>query len=209
MPRKDRPKAEPQTRIGPQGEFATCGAHKKDGAGLCRNPAGMGTDHLGYGTCKYHMGCTPAVARGAHRALLADKVDEMKRLGVVPANANPEEVLLQEVARAAGAVAYFDDLVAALEEDELLSPRGIVLTEMWNEQRRLLAQTAKSVVQAGLAKRTVQVQETQAALLVQIVLAVIGSPELSLDSEQQSIARRLVASQLRALPTAVLDTTAA
>jgi hypothetical protein len=36
-----------------------CGAQRRSG-GTCRKPAGSGTNHLGYGACKLHGGCTPA-----------------------------------------------------------------------------------------------------------------------------------------------------
>lgn len=33
-----------------------CGRNRKHGRGICKNPAGYGTDHLGDGPCKYHGG---------------------------------------------------------------------------------------------------------------------------------------------------------
>ena len=37
-----------------------CNARKTDGSGYCQQPAGMGTDHLGYGRCKFHGGDSPS-----------------------------------------------------------------------------------------------------------------------------------------------------
>src|SRR5215208_1617092 len=34
----------------------TCGANRGEGRPRCRMPAGWGTDHVGYGQCKYHGG---------------------------------------------------------------------------------------------------------------------------------------------------------
>lgn len=46
--------------------YLTCGAKAKNKAGLCCMTAGQGTDHVGYGRCKYHGGCStgPKTAEG-------------------------------------------------------------------------------------------------------------------------------------------------
>lgn len=49
--------AEPDGAEGPEtpeaDEPAVCGATKADG-GVCHQPAGFGTDHVGEGHCRYH-----------------------------------------------------------------------------------------------------------------------------------------------------------
>lgn len=132
----------------------------------------------------------------------------MKRLGVVNDNIGPEEALLQEVSRAAAAVAYFDDAVAKIPQDETWFGPNQVIIAQWNEQRTLLRQTAKAIVAAGIAKRQVEIAEIQAKMLVKVLLAVVGAPEMALDAQQQSIARKLMAVQLRGL-TAIEATSAA
>lgn len=42
-----------------------CGAQRRSG-GTCRQPAGWGTKHTGYGTCKLHGGATPAATTYAY-----------------------------------------------------------------------------------------------------------------------------------------------
>lgn len=59
-----------------------CGARKRDGSGdTCKRPAGWGTEHVGFGTCKLHGGSTPASSKHAERErqawqqFLVDEID--------------------------------------------------------------------------------------------------------------------------------------
>lgn len=174
-----------------------CGAKSKRTGNPCRAVAGYGTDHLGFGLCKYHTG-TSAVGRTvAAREAIVDKIEKMTKLGQINDMIGPEQALMEEVGRAAAAVAYFDHLVA--EEPDPTTERAQILIDQWNEQRRMSVQTSQVIVRAGIAKRQVQIQEMQAKALVQVVLAVVGAPEMGLDSEQQMIARKLMAAKLREL----------
>ncbi|WP_176706373.1 hypothetical protein [Paenibacillus hemerocallicola] len=58
--RKFHPQADTLNMIGERnGKPALlCGGKRKRGPGLCRNYAGMGTDHSGYGRCKFCAGCS-------------------------------------------------------------------------------------------------------------------------------------------------------
>jgi hypothetical protein len=57
-----------------------CGAKGRQGT-PCRRPAGWGTDHAGFGTCKFHTGSTRTQAKHAEklertlREQLADEID--------------------------------------------------------------------------------------------------------------------------------------
>jgi hypothetical protein len=173
-----------------------CGATKKNGE-RCRSVAGLGTDHLGYGPCKQHGGSTKAHVVKAARQEIVDKLDEMAKLGIVNDFVGPEAALMYEVSRSAASVAYYDAEVSKLRPEELTSSRGQVLINQWNEQRRLLTHTAKIIVAAGIAKRSVEVAEMQAKAMVGAIMAVISAPEMALSPEQQTLARQLIAAQLR------------
>lgn len=58
-----------------------CGAKRtKHGGVPCRRPAGWGTDHVGFGSCKLHGGSAPGPSKHAHkeRALWQQRmVDEI------------------------------------------------------------------------------------------------------------------------------------
>src|SRR3954447_14085296 len=46
--------------------FPLCGARTRSG-GACKRPAGSGTDHVGFGTCRHHAGSTPSGRQAAAR----------------------------------------------------------------------------------------------------------------------------------------------
>lgn len=183
---------------------AITGTSRRPGAkteGICEQLAGWGTDHPGWGRCKMHMGATPAVAKNAARQQLASIVRLADRRDV-----SPETVLLEEVARGAGAVAYFDALVAQL--DDPTTPRADLLISAWNEQRKLLAAVSTAIVKAGLREREVRVMEMQARMMADVFLSMISDPTLNLSAEQKVAARTVLAGQLRNLAQPAIDTTA-
>ena len=110
---------------------------------------------------------------------------------------SPEEALMMDVTRAALAVAQWDREVDKL--DDPASPRAQTIVNQWNEQRRLLHQASKIVIQSGIAQRHVEVAEMQAVVLMQALLQVIGSPEMALTPQQQASARAMLAAKLRQL----------
>ncbi len=62
-----------------------CGARRRQGEGLCRRPAGWGTDHVGVGHCKLHGGSTKSHRTKAATAILENKVKgALERRGVEP-----------------------------------------------------------------------------------------------------------------------------
>ena len=181
-----------------------CGATKKSG-NQCMQPAGAGTAHLGFGTSKFHTGAMPAQKNLAARQEVLAIVEEKKALGLIAQDADPDEVMMQEVARSQAAVEYFDGIVKEMTEDEDCDPAGARFQKVvwhWNEQRRLLANVSRLVVQAGIAKRTVEIQEMQATAVLAAIIAVVTSAELSLEPQKQDMAKRMIAQRLRELTTA-------
>ena len=173
-----------------------CGSRKKSGL-RCKQPAGYGTEHPGYGPCKYHLGKTRTPSQRAAQQEMQDRYEEKLRMGEISPDAEPEEVLLQEVARSHAAVDAFDRLVMALEEDEVPTNRGRILINQWNEQRRLLTTVTRIAMAAGIAERQTQVLEIQALGVLHALESVLASPEVDLSPAQQAIARRLLATHLR------------
>src|SRR5688572_13982346 len=189
-----------------------CGALKKDEK-PCQQSAGAGTDHPGFGTCKWHTGAVPSSKVGAARQEIIQYVDRVKALGRYEMGPPPDEVMLQEVARAKASVEWLDERLKDMTSDgdgPLEGEQAIVvatsvgfnkLMYQWTEQRRLLQQITSMVVRAGIAKRQVEIHEMQAAAVLTAVLAVIGSPELALQPQQVDFAKRMIASNLRDLAT--------
>jgi len=84
----------------------TCGATKRQGdKAPCRKPAGWGTSHVGFGTCKLHGGSTPASSkhaekqRAAWQQFLLDEMDPS--LKVVRQLRDGEDVAARDRIRAA------------------------------------------------------------------------------------------------------------
>jgi hypothetical protein len=159
--------------------------------------AGHGTVHPGYGPCKYHMGHMKETQQRAARDQMQDLFNEKVRLGEISPDAEPEEVLLQEVARAHAAVDAFDAQVLALSEEERLTNQGRVLISMWNKQREMLATVSRIALAAGVQERQTQVLEIQAMGVIKALDAVVNSAELDLTPIQRAAARRLLAGELR------------
>lgn len=56
-----------------------CGARRRSG-GTCRKPAGWGTKHTGYGTCKLHGGSTPSAEVFARALAGPDQARKVAKL---------------------------------------------------------------------------------------------------------------------------------
>lgn len=105
----DEPVKRPRT-TGP-----TCGYNRKQGRGPCGNPAGMGTDHKGYGHCKLHFGNQINHVRQAVK-LMAE--DASQKFGV-PIESTAAEAMLDSLYHANGAVAFYKARVEELTTDQM------------------------------------------------------------------------------------------
>lgn len=184
--------------------YRSCGAKKRNGE-RCTRPCGWGTDHPGFGQCKFHGGANVVGDRIAAREEL-ERVNTVLRLSGLKRMA-PADALMEELSRAAGAVAYFDAEVAKIRlvdeivedgEERLLSPVALGLIDLWNEQRRMFVQTAALAARAGIEERAIRLQEEQAQAVVAALMAVLNT--LDLTPDQISRAKVEMAAQLRALP---------
>jgi hypothetical protein len=100
----------------PTGHSARCNGPKRQGGGLCTQPAGWGTPHPGVGRCRFHLGCTPSHVTAGQKALAEQAV----RTYGAPRRIDPREGLIEEYWRTAGAVAWLEGIVAALEPDDVV-----------------------------------------------------------------------------------------
>jgi hypothetical protein len=166
-----------------------CGAKKRQGEGTCRLRAGLGTDHVGWGRCKFHGGATRTVRLGAAK-------QEAQARAVVmgaPVDIEPHDALLMCVRAAAGEVQYASEQVAALEAGEVVGapvtvkerPDGSVETtrhtpelHVWVRARQdaldRLARVSKQAVDAGVAERQVQVAEMLGNQLADAMRGLVG-----------------------------------
>lgn len=155
-----------------------CNGHNRSGA-PCRNAAGFGTDHVGYGNCKFHGGASPAGKKHAER-LQAEAAVVTYGL---PREVDPHTALLEELHRTAGHVAWLHTLVAALETRDLKQyqhmeaggtvERPAIWVELYARERKHLAEVAKACISAGIEERRVQLAEQQGALIARVLDGVL------------------------------------
>lgn len=99
----------------PRQDGRWCGAPRRRDSGPCTQRAGWGTNHLGIGRCKLHGGSTRTHRAAAQKAMALAAV---KSLGLRD-DRPPDEILLDELAWAAGHVAWLRGKVQELEPERL------------------------------------------------------------------------------------------
>lgn len=95
------------------GHVPLCGAAARTGS-PCRLEAGWGTDHVGVGTCKYHLGSTRTHrARGKLMLAERDAAASLAEIGYEPIG-DPIEELADVAAQAKALMSFFANKVADL-----------------------------------------------------------------------------------------------
>lgn len=180
-----------------------CQGRKTSEDGYCKQPAGHGTDHVGYGRCKKHGGNTSNGKKAAAK-LMAENLAHAYGL---PRDIDPQEALLEELNRTAGHVGYLEQLVAAIEEEDLHGEVGTsgssegktylaksephVLIHMYQTERKMLERIAKSCIEAGIEERKVQIAEEQGKLFAQVVQGILKDLDIdATDPDVQKTVRR-------------------
>lgn len=217
----DRP---PSSRVA---EYAMCGARlKKDGkftGDTCTQKAGFGTDHPGYGGCKFHAGLTAAGKKAAARQAGREIIKEVKFGGDLKiTNVTAEQALIEEVQRSTAMVRWLEERIGTWKVGEYTDdlgglPRlGTVTfkgnpapTEeaawllLYREERAHAAKVAKMCIDAGIAERMVRVAEEQGVMLAQAIRAVLEA--LNLTPKQARMVPQVVPAILRSLTTPAIE----
>lgn len=172
-----------------------CGAKKRQGTGTCTRPAGWGTEHVGYGTCKLHGGKTRSGKVAAER----QQAEEAVVLYGLPREVDPHAALLEELHRAAGHVAWLGGLVAHLSDDltqqQHLEAGGTVerpsvWLELYQRERTNLGRIAKTCVDVGIEERRVTLAEQQGQLIAQVLRGVLTDLGVADHPEAQEVVRK-------------------
>lgn len=175
--------------------YKTCGSPKKPGReGLCRRPAGWGTDHVGFGRCKLHGGCNPNGKTYATRERIAARA----ALAPQPIGGRQAiELVLAEDHAVFQAVRAEVDKLQAHEIIRRAELKPIVRLLQQVGQR--LASTGKLAADAGIDERRVAVDEAVAAAVAQVIRAALTDLGVPLDERaHQVIALRLAEVQMAA-----------
>lgn len=175
----------------PPGEHVKCGARTR-GANRtpCGKPAGWGTDHVGFGECKLHGGCTATGRKRAARMEAEQLAAEWaERYAELEPAVEPHDVLLRMVSRAAWLVSFYgrkyrellhvegDNALAVVtvrERDwsgsegggsETIRSNDVVLHiwgRLYHDAIDRAAKLAKTALDAGVEERKVRLAEAQA-----------------------------------------------
>lgn len=175
-----------------------CGAKKPNGS-TCKSWAGAGTDHVGWGRCKFCGGASPNGMKAAVKEQVASLSNEI--------DIDPHDVLLRTIRLAWGAVQWCAQVIQSNEYALTLARNEGDLERVIGLEKRLLAfQTiygewidraakhAKLALDAGIEERKVRIAESEAALVAEVIRGVLDG--LQLNQEQQAIAPALVRKQL-------------
>jgi hypothetical protein len=178
-----------------------CGSPKKSG-GTCRNRAGKGTQHVGYGHCRNHGGNTPG---GKTMAQREQGYAAVRTYGLPLDDGNPDDILLAEVRRSAGIVAWLEQQIAALPAGDVIrgtrlvrkvetsagafpgttttseaGPQEHLWSQLFARERRHLADVCAKAIQAGIWHQHVELAEEQGQIAGRLLVAVLS--ELGVDA---------------------------
>lgn len=177
---------------GPRPDKQLCGAKTRAGGGhACKLAAGLGTDHLGYGRCKWHGG---AHRNGRVAAAREEAAAVATRLGVA-IDTDPHAALKASVDILAGQVAFLQGKAEAIEEGEELEA-GLLppVVRTLNGVLEQLSRSAKLAIDAGVAERLVRLDEMQQGKMAALIGHVLDA--LDLTGEQRAIAQAAMADWL-------------
>lgn len=197
-----------------------CGAPLKGAQNgeTCRNGSGKGTDHSGYGRCKWHGGNSPTHRNAAH----IQQARVTAQLFGVPREADPIAGMLETYHQTLGVLDAIEAMCMRLLPDEVTwgivkekrvgdaagdGEDGESLTPVEREYApgvniwvKLLAEwhdrafrEAEAMLKLGLDQRRIEIAASQVAAIIAVLL----SPDLGLSEDQRRVAARLLR-QMRA-----------
>lgn len=190
---------------------------RKDKRGTrCMQPAGWGTQHKGTGNCRLHGGATPNYNKKVMKDFLLEKAEIVSMIyGTAVEDIQPEEAIMQELARTAGHVQWlYENLQTqdqklleehqgegeALRQYTKLGQQPSVWIDLYFRERQHLMSVAKTASSMGIAERQIRIAEEQGQLLAETIRAFMNDPDLALTPEQMVRAPGLIRRHLAALP---------
>lgn len=186
-----------------------CGAKRSGkshaGPGICCQPAGWGTSHLGFGPCKFHGGNLPGHVKHAEKQMAAKACATFG----LPVEVDPHQALMQEIWRTNGHVLWLGELIANMEDESTLkqySEAGVqpsVWITMYEAERAHLVKVAAEAIKCGVAERQIQLAEEQGRLMAMVMQAFIRDPELNLTPAQLAFAPKILRKHITAVPSAL------
>jgi hypothetical protein len=147
---------------------ALCGAQRPNQPKgvTCKNVAGHMTDHVGSGRCARHGGLTPSHKTHAEREQARQAC---ALFGLEMEDRDPGEVLLAEVTRTRRSIAWHEAELALLIVAEKDDEKVDRLKAEWRSERKHLADVTSKALHAGVARRTLELQEDMARQVVGVL----------------------------------------
>lgn len=152
--------------------------------GHCTRVKGYGTEHLGWGRCKHHGGCTKS---GIQAAAREEMTANHKLFGdLIPVD--PGEGLLQEVARSNGFIRFIERALAdkGIDQDVIQNPERLLLemtvigwqaqawVSIWQDERKHFVTCCKTALAAGIAERQIRIVEGFATMIGDLIYGLIS-----------------------------------
>lgn len=193
------------------GVHQKCAAHNRAGEPCRKSPM------HGQAVCANHGGKTPVALAAAERRLNAERAERAVVTYGLPREISPEEALIEELHRTAGAVAWLATIVAQLDElpgspfiregsdgpsehgsvmqwgrgdGSILWQRPSVWIDLYDRERKHLAAVAKECVALGLEERRVQIAEQQGELMARVLRGVLVELGVWGNPETPGVVRR-------------------
>lgn len=174
-----------------------CGAKKRQGEGNCTRPAGWGTDHVGFGPCKLHGGCSPSVAG----IVLEAQAREL--FGKIAPTAIPIDNPLAAYAQLAGRVIAWLDLMDKLLDDlrvvgyesEYVGTQIQATVQLYERAMDRANSVLGSYARLKIDERLAAITEAQKTAVIRAIDAALD--EAGLDGDKRESATRRAAFHLR------------
>jgi len=168
----------------------------------CSKTSGMGTDHFGEGTCKYHLGSTLNHTKGAMKtqmkrelATLSEQLGEATPIGppeveawLLASKMKQWSLVLESKLDELGGVLEVTDRAGVEHTRALIE----VVERAWDRLQSAL----EFMLKFDLKRRVVELEEHQANLVGAAFMAIILSQDLKLSESQIESARRMFAQKM-------------
>jgi hypothetical protein len=174
----------PYQRMRTDQKLSRCGAQRKGKAGLCQHEAGYGTDHVGFGRCKYHGGST-----GSSKAS-AIKNEAVQFMGA-PFDITPIDAIIWCVRITSGEIAFLSTELAKITEkddwyEETVAGKQMhVLQRARADAQDRLVNYSKVAISLGLAERSIRLAEQFGATIARLLEGI--KSELTLSPAQTNM----------------------
>jgi hypothetical protein len=174
----------------------------------CVKTKGMGTSHLGEGTCKWHLGNTGTHTRPATKALVKREYNSLAERFDEPVSMGPPEVEVWLMGQKFKSwMEFLEGRLEVLGNLDVTDKAGIehtrAVVEMTERAWDRFNQMLQFMLKFDLRKRILELEEHQAQGVGGAFLDIILSPQMKLSEAQIEIARQMFAEKMTGLGAAM------